>query len=172
MRTEKRRKQSGLPLPDKTQIRSGRESEEGVLLLLWRLEFPALDAASEKTDAASFYSALAKRTEKYLTGGFADLLRAAYLSLDPARRRFTFRCAVYRHDVKIARDGEKTAVVRTLTLTQAGRVLLSRVFRETWSGKDGSLLCASEEGEKPNSRPEKPAKKSRKKVDERAHDML
>ena len=167
MRQNKRR--TPLPLPDKTLVKTGREDEDGVPLLLWRVEIPALDAAFGKTDAASFYGELARRAEAYLSGEFAGILRAEYNASDPARRRFTFRCAVYSHAVRCElRDGALN-VERTVTLSRAGRVLFSRACREAWDPADGSLIPSRDDRTGP---PEKPHKKSRKKVDADAHDMI
>ena len=153
-------------------MKTGREDEDGVPLLLWRVEIPALDAAFGKTDAAFFYTELARRAEAYLCGEFAGILRAEYRCADPARRRFTFRYAVYAHAVRCAlRDGALT-VERTVTLTRAGRVLFRREYREAWDPSDGSLLPSHDGRTAPGTPPEKPRKKSRKKVDAGAHDML
>lgn len=163
MRKNERRGGPGLPLPELTETFSGKETEENVPLLLWRVETLAFDAAPGKSGAASFYADLAARTKRYLSGSLTDLLRAEYLRSDPARRRFTFRCAVYSHSTRVEKGDGDVTVVRSVALTRAGRVLLRRVFREVWDVGGKSLLSATEDGRNPDRRPEKPAKKSRKK---------
>ena len=136
----KKKNPPALPLPETTVVRTGRECEEGVPLLLFRVETPAFDAASGKTDAASFYSELARRAEAYLTGEFSARLRAEYRTADPARRRFAFRPAVYAHAVRRMTGGEILTVEREVSLFRAGRLLFSRVYTEAWDPADGSFL--------------------------------
>ena len=169
---EKKRK-TPLPLPDKTVVRCGRETEDGVPVLLLRVEIPAFDAAFGKTDAASFYAELARRVADCLSGRIADLLRAEYRRSDPARRRFTFRPAVYSHTVRCFREDGVLSVERTVVLSRAGRTLFSRVFCERWNPADGSYLPTPEDGRRNGGdSPEKTVKKAAKKVDGGAGDML
>lgn len=165
------RRQTPLPLPE-TVNRSGREDEGGVPLLLWRVETPALDAAFGKTDAASFYARVAEKCEAWLCGSFAERLREEYRASDPARRRFTWRPAIYSHLTRIAANDGGFAVERTVTLLRAGRTLCCRTFRESWSAFDGTLLASSDDRESVGRAPEKHLKKSGKKVDAGAGDML
>ena len=162
----KKKSLPALPLPDGTLVRAGRECEEGVPILLFRVETPAFDAASGKTDAASFYSELARRTEAYLSGEFADLLRSEYQASDPARRRFTFRPAVYSHAVRRIASGDALTVEREVSLTRAGRVLFSRVFSEAWDPADGSFSPARGNGvpEKRRRSPKNKEKKAEKRL--------
>lgn len=169
----KKRKQQGrapLPLPAGTTVRTGKAEEEGVILLLFRIETPAFDAAPGTSGAASFYEKLADRIECFLSGALSDNLRAAFLAADPARRRFTFRPAIYSHTVSATLTGDALSVERTVTLKRAGRLLFSRVFSERWDPADGSFLPPPD----PKKRvpDEKGRKKSVKKVDGGAGDML
>ena len=166
---KRKKHRTPLPLPEKTQVATGREDEDGVPLLFWRVEIPALDAAFGKTDAASFYTELARRAEAYLTGEFAEGLRAEYRAADPARRRFSFRGAVYSHTVRCELQNGALTVERNVTLTRVGRVLFRRTCREAWDPADGSPLPSRDDRTVP---PEKPHKKSRKKVDAGARDMI
>lgn len=169
----KKKNPPALPLPETTLVCAGRECEEGVPLLLYRVETPAFDAAYGKTDAASFYSELARRAEAYLTGAFSDRLRAEYRASDPARRRFTFRPAIYSHTVRRTTGGDALTVTREVSLSRAGQVLFSRVYTETWDPADGSLLPTPENDARKTDRPSrKNKKKSAKKVDGGAGDML
>lgn len=172
MKKTTRQKRRALPLPDRTLVRAGRETEEGVPLLLWRVEIPALDAASGKTDAASFYTELAARTEAYLTGRFSALLREKYRAADPVRRRFTFRPAVYSHAVRRMTENGVLSIEREVTLSRAGRVLFSRVFCERWEPADGSFLPSPKKRGKSVGLPEKARKKRAKKVDGSGNGML
>ena len=145
----KRTKRSrSLTIPEKTDVRTGTAEEDGVVLLLWRVETPFFDAAFGKTGAASFYEKIKRKCEEYLTGRLADLLRAEYLASDPARRRFRFRCAIYAQTVKIKPEGNAFAIERTVVLKRAGRVLFSRVYAERWDARDGKPLSAQSNGEK------------------------
>ena len=171
MKRNKRR--TPLPLPEKTVVQTGRETEDGVPLLIWRVEIPALDAAFRDTDAAFFYAELARRVTDCLCGRIADLLRAEYRRSDPARRRFTFRPAVYSHAVACDGDGCALSVGRTVAFTRAGRVLFSRAFCERWDRSAGSFLPSPDGGRRNGGdSPEKTAKKAAKKVDGGACDML
>ena len=172
----KKRKQQGrapLPLPAGTTVRTGKAEEEGVILLLFRIEIPAFDAAPGRSGAASFYEKLADRIERFLSGALSDSLRAAFLAADPARRRFTFRPAIYVHAVTARAEAGVLSVERTVTLKRAGRLLFSRVFTERWALPDGSFL-PSPDAPDPKKRffGEKGRKKSGKKVDGGAGDML
>ena len=172
----KKRKQQGrapLPLPAGTTVRTGKAEEEGVILLLFRIEIPAVDAAPGRSGAASFYEKLADRIERFLSGALSDNLRAAFLAADPARRRFTFRPAIYSHTVSATLTGDALSVERTITLKRAGRLLFSRVFSERWDPADGSFLPPPDAPD-PKKRVfgEKGRKKSGKKVDGGAGDML
>lgn len=172
----KKRKQQGrapLPLPAGTTVRTGKAEEEGVILLLFRIETPAFDAAPGTSGAASFYEKLADRIERFLSGALSENLRAAFLAADPARRRFTFRPAIYSHTVSATLTGDVLSVERTVTLKRAGRLLFSRVFSERWNLADGSFL-PSPDAPDPKKRVfgEKGRKKSGKKVDGGAGDML
>ena len=170
---KQKQRKTPLPLPEKTVVQTGRETEDGVTLLLWRVEIPAFDAAFDHTDAASFYAELARRVTDCLCGRIADLLRAEYRRSDPARRRFTFRPAVYSHAVGCDRDGDVLSVGRTVALSRAGRVLFSRAFCERWDQSDGSFLPSPDGGrQNGGDSPEKTAKKAAKKVDGCAGDML
>ena len=145
----KRTKRSrSLAIPEKTDVRTGSAEEDGVVLLLWRVETPFFDAASGKTGAASFYGKIARKSEEYLTGRLAERLRAEYLASDPARRRFAFRSAIYAQTVSVKPDGDEFAIERTVTLKRAGRVLFSRVYTELWDARDGKPLPARSDGEK------------------------
>lgn len=145
----KRTKRSrSLTIPEKTDFRTGTAEEDGVVLLLWRVETPFFDAAFGKTGAASFYEKIKRKCEEYLTGRLADLLRAEYLASDPVRRRFRFRCAIYAQTVKIKPEGDAFAIERTVVLKRAGRVLFSRVYVERWDARDGKPLSAESHGEK------------------------
>ena len=159
-----RRARAPLPLPDGTTVRRGREEEEGVPVLLWRVETPAVDAAYGKTDAASFYAETARRTGAYCAGRLSFLLREEYRRADPAHRRFTFRPALYEHTVKtVAEDGEITFLC-TVRLSRAGRVLFFRVFSESWDRADGTLIRASEsDAEEPKGESRKNEEKKREK---------
>ena len=172
----KKRKQQGrapLPLPAGTTVRTGKAEEEGVILLLFRIETPAFDAAPGTSGAASFYEKLADRIERFLSGALSENLRAAFLAADPARRRFTFRPAIYSHTVSATLTGDALSVERTVTLKRAGRLLFSRVFSERWDPADGSFLPPPDApGPKKRVPGEKGRKKSGKKVDGGAGDML
>ena len=172
----KKRKQQGrapLPLPAGTTVRTGKAEEEGVILLLFRIEIPAFDAAPGTSGAASFYEKLADRIERFLSGALSDNLRAAFLAADPARRRFTFRPAIYSHTVSATLTGDALSVERTVTLKRAGRLLFSRVFSERWDPADGSFLPPPDAPDPKKRVPgEKGRKKSEKKVDGGAGDML
>ncbi len=143
-----KRSRSPLAIPEKTDVRTGTAEEDGVVLLLYRVETPLFDAASCRSDAASFYEKVAEKCEKYLTGRLADLLREEYRASDPARRRFGFRCAVYAHAVGIKPDGDAFTIERTVTLKRAGRLLFSRVFYEKWGARDGKPIPLPDEKEK------------------------
>lgn len=172
----KKRKQQGrapLPLPAGTTVRTGKAEEEGVILLLFRIETPAFDAAPGTSGAASFYEKLAGRIERFLSGALSDNLRAAFLAADPSRRRFTFRPAIYSHTVSATLTGDALSVERTVTLKRAGRLLFSRVFSERWDPADGSFLPPPDAPDPKKRVPgEKGRKKSGKKVDGGAGDML
>ena len=172
----KKRKQQGrapLPLPAGTTVRTGKAEEEGVILLLFRIETPAFDAAPGSSGAASFYEKLADRIERFLSGALSENLRAAFLAADPARRRFTFRPAIYSHTVSATLTGDALSVERTVTLKRAGRLLFSRVFSERWDPADGSFLPSPDAPDPKKRVPgEKGRKKSVKKVDGGAGDML
>lgn len=172
----KKRKQQGrapLPLPAGTTVRTGKAEEEGVILLLFRIETPAFDAAPGTSGAASFYEKLADRIERFLSGALSENLRAAFLAADPARRRFTFRPAIYSHTVSATLTGDALSVERTVTLKRAGQLLFSRVFSERWDPADGSFLPPPDApGPKKRVPDEKGRKKSGKKVDGGAGDML
>ncbi|MBO4284230.1 MAG: hypothetical protein J5958_06380 [Clostridia bacterium] len=170
---KKKKSRAPLPLPSDIAVETGRETEDGVSLLFWRVEFPALNAAFARTDAASFYAELARRATGCLSGQIADLLRAQYRASDPARRRFTFRPAVYAHTVRFSRENDALAVERTVAFSRAGRVLFSRVFCERWDPFDGSFLPSPDDGRQNGSNsPAKTAKKAVKKVDGGAGNML
>ena len=170
---KKKDSRAPLPLPADVAVDSGRETEDGVPLLLWRVEIPAFDAAFDGTDAASFYTELARRVKARLRGQIAEQLRAAYRASDPARRRFAFRPAVYSHAARCSVVGGALTVERTVSFTRAGRVLFSRVFSERWDPADGSFLPSPDGGgQKGGKSPEKSAKKAPKKVDGGACDML
>ena len=154
-----KRSRSPLEIPEKTAVKTGATEEDGVVLLLWRVEIPLFDAASGKSDAASFYGKIARRCEEYLTGRLSRLLREEYLASDPARRRFAFRRAIYSHTAVIKPDGEGFAVERTVVLKRAGRILFSRDFREEWDARDGKPLPAPDDGEKRRKRREKKREK-------------
>lgn len=143
-----KRSRSPLPIPEKTNVRRGSAEEDGVVLLLWRVEIPLFDAAGGNSDARSFYEKIARKCEEYLTGRLSERLRADYLASDPARRRYAFRCAIYSHTAAIKPDGEGFAVERTVVLKRAGRVLFSRVYVERWDARDGKPLPAPDDGEK------------------------
>ena len=172
----KKRKQQGrapLPLPAGTTVRTGKAEEEGVILLLFRIETPAFDAGPGTSGAASFYEKLADRIERFLSGALSENLRAAFLAADPARRRFTFRPAIYSHTVSATLTGDALSVERTVTLKRAGRLLFSRVFSERWDPADGSFLPPPDAPDPKKRVPgEKGRKKSGKKVDGGAGDML
>lgn len=172
----KKRKQQGrapLPLPAGTTVRTGKAEEEGVILLLFRIETPAFDAAPGTSGAASFYEKLADRIERFLSGALSEKLRAAFLSADPARRRFSFRPAIYSHTASATLTGDALSVERTVTLKRAGRLLFSRVFSERWDPADGSFLPPPDAPDpKKRVSGEKGRKKSGKKVDGGAGDML
>lgn len=172
----KKRKQQGrapLPLPAGTTVRTGKAEEEGVILLLFRIETPVFDAAPGTSGAASFYEKLADRIERFLSGALSENLRAAFLAADPARRRFTFRPAIYSHTVSATLTGDALSVERTVTLKRAGRLLFSRVFSERWDPADGSFLPPPDAPDPKKRVPgEKGRKKSGKKVDGGAGDML
>ena len=159
-KTERKRP---LPLSPTALVRDGAETEDGVPLLLWRAEFPAFDAANGKTEAAAFYEKAARKCEEYLTGRFADLLREEYRAADPARRRFSFRPALYAHTVRIASDGAILSVERTVTLKRAGRVLFTRDFCERWDETDGSPIAMPDGGGKTR----RPRRKTREKKREK-----
>ena len=171
MKKNKRGIRVPLPLPDGTLFRHGKTEEEGVILLLWRVEIPAFDAAFGKTDAASFYETLAARAESFLAGRFSDQLREEYRRADPVRRRFTFRPAIYRHAVTGVFSDGAVSIERAVTLKRAGRVLFARDFCEKWDPADGSFLLDREEKDR-TAAPEKRTKKSGKKVDAGAGGML
>lgn len=172
---KKRKKQGRAPLslPAGTTVRVGKAEEEGVILLLFRIEMPAFDAAPEATAAASFYERIAERAERFLSGALSENLRASFLAADPARRRFTFRPAIYSHTSTARAEAGVLAVERAVTLKRAGRLLFSRVFSERWDLSDGSFL-PSPETSRPKKRVfgEKGRKKSGKKVDGGAGDMV
>ena len=135
------KKTERIRLSPTTLHRSGAETEEGVPLLLWRIEFPAFDEADEKTGAVAFYGKAAEKCEAYLTGRFTDRLREEYRAADPARRRFVFRPAVYAHTVRFTPGDEVLSVERTVTLKRAGRLLYTRDFCERWDQTDGSPIA-------------------------------
>jgi len=175
MRAVKKKPTTKTPLllPEKTLVRTGREEEEGVPLLLWRVEIPAFDAASDESDAASFYTEIARRAESFLCGRLTGILRSAYRDADPARRRFTFRPAVYSHTVREISRGNRLLVEREIRLLRAGRTLFARVYRESWDPADGTLLpTVRDDAENRTEKPEKAGKKKQKKVDSGAGDML
>ena len=173
MKKRKQRDHATLPIPAGTTARVGKAEEEGVILLLFRIEIPAFDAAPGTSGAASFYERIAARTERFLLGPLSDDLRAAFLASDPARRRFTFRPAIYSHTVTARTEAGALTVERAVTLKRAGRLLFSRVFSERWDPADGSFLPSPDApAPKKRARGEKGRKKSGKKVDGGAGDML
>ena len=154
-----KRSRPPLKVPEETAVRTGVTEEDGVVLLLWRVETPRFDAASGKTDAAPFYETLSRRCEAFLAGRLSEALREEYRAADPARRRFAFRCAIYAHAVSVTPEGDGFSVARTVTLKRAGRVLFSRVFCERWNARDGKLLPAPAAEEKPRKTREKKREK-------------
>ena len=154
-----KRSRPPLEIPEKTAVKTGATEEDGVVLLLWRVEIPLFDAASGKSDAASFYGKIARRCEEYLTGRLSRLLREEYLASDPARRRFAFRRAIYAHTVTVAPNGDGFSVSRTVSLKRAGRILFSRDFREEWDARDGKPISRRVTREKRRKRREKKREK-------------
>ena len=147
MKKEKRSRRHP-PHPDGTTFREGTVTEDGVVLLSWRVEVPAFDAVPGKTGAASFYHDLAGKVEEYLTGDLAAALRVAYAEADPTRRRFTFRRLIYRHEITELYIETTLTVVRTVSVVRAGKVLFSRCWREVWDPSDLSPLFAGIDDQK------------------------
>lgn len=164
MKKRNRQDRAPLPLPAETVARVGKAEEEGVILLLFRIEIPAFDAAPGAIGAASFYERIAERAERFLAGRFSEDLRAAFLASDPARRRFTFRPAIYSHTAAARAEAGVLTVERTVTLKRAGRLLFSRVFSERWNLADGSFLPSPDA---PAPKKRVPGEKGRKKKREK-----
>ena len=154
----KKKEPTRRPLPAGTEVRRGIETEDGVALLDWRVEIPAFDAAPNPSAAASYYSELLSRTAAFLSTRLTADLREAYRRADPARRRFVFRRAVYRHTVRTALSPDRFSVERTVELTRAGRVLFSSRFREDWSPDGTELLPGTNAPEKKRAGQKDPGK--------------
>ena len=146
MKREKRSRRRP-PLPDGTIFREGTVTEDGVVLLSWRIVVPAFGAAPGKTGAASFYAELLEKAENYLTGDLAAALREEYARADPSRRRFTFRRLIYRHEVTELYSETTLTVVRKVSVVRAGKNLFTGSWREEWDPTDSSPLKAERTAE-------------------------
>ena len=96
-------------------------TEDGVGILSYRIETPDFEDA--ESYAAAFFEAIAERVRDYLETEAAQILGAEYRACTDARKRFTFRPAVYR--MSAVRRGE-SAVVRRVTLARAGKILFEK----------------------------------------------
>lgn len=108
--------------------------EEGVALLDYTIRIP--NVAVECPLKAAL-TAIADRTERFLSESLAEALRAEYLASGDRHKRFTFRRATYRLLCELS---SPTLLSREVYLLRAGRILHSE--RVLWQCSEKGIFSA------------------------------